>query len=181
MRLFALFIALLLIGQTLDVIAQNTQTGPVLEEFGAVFAVPDADLILTPDTTHKVIFDVYTDPGGEAEMNPLLNTVARFLNMHAQNGLDADKMQVAVVLHGAGMKNALSDESYKAKYGRDNPNTRLLTALEQAGVELFVCGQSMKSRGFAKEDLAAPLKLSLSAMTALVHFQENGYQIINFN
>ncbi len=181
MRLFALFIALLLIGQTRYGFAQDTQTGPVLEEFGAVFAVPEADLNLDTNKTHKVIFDIFTDPGGEAEMNPLLNTVARFLNMHAQNGLDPEKMKVAVVLHGAGMKNALSDVSYRAKFGKENPNSALLSALEQAGVELYVCGQSMKSRGFSKEDLAAPIKLSLSAMTALVHFQENGYQIINFN
>ena len=181
MRLFALFICLLTFGSVQTVLAQETQTGPVLEEFGAVFAVPEADLNLAVDKTHRVIFDVYTDPGGEAEMNPLLNTVARFLNMHAQNGLDAEKMKVAVILHGAGMKNALSDKAYQAKFGRENPNSGLLEALERSGVELFVCGQSMKSRGFAEEDLAAPIKLSLSAMTALVHFQENGYQIINFN
>lgn len=181
MRFFIIFLGLILFTYGPIAFAQETKTGPVLEEFGAVFSVPEADLKLATDQTHKVIFDVYTDPGGEAEMNPLLNTAARYLNMHGQNGLEEDKMKVAVVLHGSGMKNALSNESYRARYGRDNPNSGLLTALEQSGVEIFVCGQSMKSRGFSKEDLASPVKLSLSAMTALVHFQEQGYQIINFN
>ena len=181
MRLFALLICLLLFGRIQEGLAQETGTGPILEEYGAVFAVPEADLNLARDKTHKVIFDIYTDLGGEAEMNPLLNTVARFMNMHGQNGLSKEQMKIAVVLHGAGMKNALNDAAYRDKFGKDNPNTRLLEALDKTGVELYVCGQSMKSRGFSKEDLASPVKLSLSAMTALVHFQENGYQIINFN
>ena len=180
MRFIAVFGLLLLI-PFMALNAQKTAAGPVIDDFGEVYSVPDADLILTPDKTHKVIFDVYTDPGGKNDMNPLLNTVARFMNMHGQTGLTGEQMQVVVILHGAGVKNVLNDKTHEDKFRRTNPNTGLLAALHEAGVDLYVCGQSLKSRGYTKQDLADPVKVSLSAMTALVHYQEKGYQIINFN
>ncbi|MGA9270037.1 MAG: DsrE family protein, partial [Lutimonas sp.] len=121
------------------------------------------------------------DQGGKAEVNPLLNTVARFLNMHGQTGLSNEQMNVVVILHGAGAKNALNEEAYRKKFGRDNPNADLLKALDRVGVDFYICGQSLYSRGFSPSDVAEPVELSLSAMTALVHFQGEGYQLINFN
>jgi intracellular sulfur oxidation DsrE/DsrF family protein len=161
--------------------AQESGTGPILEEFGSVFSIPEPDLLLDSEKNHKILFDIYTDLGGESKINPLLNTVARFLNMHGQTGLSRDKMQVVVIMHGAGAKNALNEEAYRKKFGRSNPNADLLKALDGVGVDLYICGQSLYSRGFSPDDLAEPVKLSLSAMTALVHFQAGGYQLINFN
>ena len=117
----------------------------------------------------------------EAEINPLLNTVARFLNMHGQTGMKKEQFSIVVIMHGAGAKNALNEEAYLKKFGRTNPNAELLKALDSVGVNLYICGQSFYSRGFSPADLAEPVKLSLSAMTALVHFQKEGYQLINFN
>lgn len=161
--------------------AQETQAGPVIEEFGGVYSIPDAELTLSNENNYKILFDIYSDPGGKGKINPLLSTVARFLNMHGQTGLAPEQMQVVVILHGAGVRNVLNAETYKKEYGRANPNAELLDALHDAGVKLYVCGQSLRSKGFGSKDLAEPVKLSLSAMTALVHFQEEGYQLINFN
>ena len=102
-------------------------------------------------------------------------------NMHGQTGLKKEQLQIVVILHGAGAKNALNDQAYHKKFGRSNPNTELLKALDGVDVDLYICGQSMYIRGYSPADLAEPVKLSLSAMTALVHFQEQGYQLINFN
>jgi intracellular sulfur oxidation DsrE/DsrF family protein len=182
MRFILLLTSLFLLGLSAEKLsAQETKSGPFLKEFGAVYAVPEADLTLEGDRTYKVLFDIYTDMGGEAAINPLLNAVARFLNMHGQTGLELEQMDVVVVLHGAGVKNVLNDKAYQKKFNTDNPNAELLRALNQAGVQLYVCGQSLNSRGYDRDDLAEPVKLSLSAMTALVHFQEEGYRLINFN
>ena len=174
-----LYGALLLSGSALW--SQTTSSGPILKEYGQVFAVPQAELILSTDKVHKILFDIYTDQGGEKEMNPLLNTVARFMNMHGQNGLKQDQMKIVVIMHGAALKNALNEKAYTDKYKIDNPNTDLIKALADVGVDFYACGQSVYSRGHKPEELAKPIKLSLSAMTALVHFQEEGYRLINFN
>ena len=101
--------------------------------------------------------------------------------MHAQAGVPAENMKVALVLHGRAAKDALSNEAYTTKYKAKNPNAGLITALSDAGVEVYVCGQSYKSRGLPLDGLSSDVKLSLSALTALVEYQEKGYKVINFN
>ena len=159
----------------------KTKTGPVFDDFGAVFTIDDADLLLDTDKNYKVIFDVYTDDKKPGNMNPLINTVARFMNMHAQNGLPEDQMDIVVVLHGAALKNALTKKVFKKEFKTKHPNAELIAALVEKDVKICVCGQSMKSRGYQAKDISENVKISLSALTALVKYQSEGYQIINFN
>ncbi len=159
----------------------KTKAGPVFEDFGAVFTVEDADLLLDADKNYKVIFDIYTDDKKADQMNPLMNTVARFMNMHAQNGLSEDQMEIVVVLHGAATKNALTEKAFKKKIKMKHPNAKLINALAEKNVKIYLCGQSMKSKGYAPKDISENVKISLSALTALVKYQSEGYQLINFN
>lgn len=159
----------------------QVKKGPVLDNFGPVYAVEDADLLLDGDKLYKVIFDVYTDQKKSDQMNPLIHTAARFLNMHGQYGLQEENMNLVVVLHGTATKNALSDNAYKKTAKKSNPNTALLKALAEKGVKIYVCGQSMKSKGYEVGDLSEHVQVSLSAMTALVKYQSEGYALINFN
>lgn len=163
--------------------AQTTAatTGPVIEGYGAAYEINNADLFLNQDQDYKVIFDIYTDNSKEGDINPLINTVARFLNMHAKQGLPLKNMKIAVILHGKATKSALSDKAFMEKYQTVNPNTALIEALNNANVEIFVCGQSFLSSNYTFEELSTNIKMSLSALTALVEYQSNGYQIINFN
>ncbi|NNC69510.1 MAG: DsrE family protein [Flavobacteriaceae bacterium] len=174
-------VVILLICISFSGLSAQKKAGPVIKDFGHVFEIEKPELLLKNDKIYKVIFDVYTNTDKEGDMNPLLNTVARYLNMHAQNGVPAENMKVAVVMHGLAAKDALSNEAYKEIYKIDNPNAKLITALRKANVELYVCGQSYKSRGLPIEGLSKDVKLSLSALTALIEYQEKGYKIINFN
>jgi len=101
--------------------------------------------------------------------------------MHAQNGIASEHMKVALVMHGKAAKDALSNDAYKKQFGIDNPNAALITALKKADVDIFGCGQSYKSRGLPIKGISKDVQLSLSALTALIAYQENGYNIINFN
>ena len=174
---------LILICSFSGVYAQKSETkaGPIIKNFGKVHKIKNPELNLQKDKEYKVIFDIYTDTDKKGAVNPLINTVARYLNMHAQNGIPAKNMKVAFVMHGAAAKNALSNEAYQKKYQSDNPNEKLIAALKDANVDIYVCGQSFKSRGLPIDGLSKNVKLSLSALTALVEYQENGYKIINFN
>ena len=158
-----------------------SKAGPIIKNYGQVYKIENPQLNLQKDKEYKVIFDIYTNTKKEGAINPLINTVARYLNMHAQNGVLAQNMKVAFVMHGAAAKDALSNEAYKEQFGIENPNDGLITALKEANVDIFVCGQSYKSRGYPVKGISKDVKLSLSALTALVAYQENGYKIINFN
>ena len=155
--------------------------GPIINDYGASFQIENADLQFDKEKEYKVIFDVYTDNSKEGAVNPLISTVARYLNMHAQEGIKLENMKVALILHGRATKSVLSNKAFKEIYKTDNPNAKLLSALNKANVEIYVCGQSYLFNKYDLKDVSDNVKVSLSALTALIEFQSNGYQIINFN
>jgi len=159
----------------------KTIKGTVIKDFGQVYQIAEPDLLLDNNTKYKVIFDVYTDEGGEKKTNAAINTVARFINMHTENGIKPENLDIVLVLHGAATKNALSDKAYLEKFKVDNPNSKLIEALTQDDVKVYVCGQSFTHRKYSKEELSNNVKMSLSALTALVYYQSKGYQLITFN
>lgn len=158
----------------------EARTGPVVERFGAAYAVDEPDFPTPVDRVYKVVFDVKKAPEDPSAVDPGIETLARFLNMHAQAGVPAENMKLALVLHSTSGRAALSDDAYRARHGVANPNLPLLKDLRKAGVEIYLCGQTAAYRGFARDELAEPVKLALSAMTVLVTLQEDGYQLIAF-
>jgi intracellular sulfur oxidation DsrE/DsrF family protein len=112
-------------------------------------------------------------------VNPYLNTVARFLNMHARAGVGRDRMHVAVVVHGEAAKDVLEGGLFRERYGADNQNAGLLAQLAAAGVELYLCGQSAMSRDLPRDRLLPDVRLALSAMTAMAVLKGRGYATVN--
>lgn len=161
--------------------SENPRTGPIIDGYGSYYSVENIDLLLENGKEYKAIFDVFTDNSKDGKVNPLINTVARYLNMHAAQGVELKNMKVAIILHGRATKSALNNKSYEHKYETINPNSKLISELKNAGVEIYVCAQSFLFNGFELKDVSENVKVSLSALTALVEFQNNGYQIINFN
>jgi len=174
---------LLIFISSISVNAQKTaaKKGQIINNFGKVFQIENPDLLLEKDKEYKVIFDVYTDASKGEKINPLLNTVARYLNMHAQQGVSKENMKVVVIMHGAAARSTLNNDAYQNQFNVENPNNELLKALKGANVELFVCGQSYMARGFEIKDKSENIKIALSALTALTKYQSDGYQLINFN
>lgn len=155
-----------------------TTHGPVIEDFGPTFAIHDRDVALQDEFVYRAVFDASRYSGEPDGLNSTLVSVARFLNMHGRNGVPAENMQLAVVLHGAALKTALSDESYRLRYDTANPNLDLLARLHAAGVRIYVCGQSMGFRDVAKRELLPHAKVALSAMTMLTVLQSEGYSLL---
>lgn len=172
--LFAYFLSL---GPLL---AQEKKTGPVIKNYGKVWAIEDADQGLDLAKEYRVVFDIMDSPEGHVTLNTKIETAARFLNMHAQAGVPKKQLKVALVVHHAASKDIIGNAAYKVKFGSDNPNIGLVKELLGADVDIIFCGQSSVSRGYPKEDLIPGVNLALSAMTALIQYQDEGYQLIKF-
>ncbi|MBA4743971.1 MAG: DsrE family protein [Muricauda sp.] len=160
-------------------ISQETKSGPIVENYGAVWEIDNPDFKTDKSQEFKVVFDVKDGPESDTEINKNLNTVARFLNMHAQSGIPASQLKAALIVHGTAARNLLSDDAHKARYKVENPNRELVEKLLEAGVEIIMCGQSSKTRDLPKEDLIPGIKIALSAMTANIQLQNQGYRPIN--
>ncbi len=159
---------------------QEKKTGPIIKDFGKVWAVENTDYQIQADTEFKVVFDIMNTPEELGQRNASIETAARFLNMHAQNGVAKENMKVALVIHNKASKDISTNEAYKDRYGVANPNSEMIVQLMDAGVEFIFCGQSSISRNFPIEETISGVQLSLSAMTALIQLQNDGYRLIKF-
>jgi len=162
---------------SMNATAGERSFGPVIEGYGPTYPINDRDVPLRENYAYKAAFDSAVNPD-ETKLNTGLVSVARYLNMHARNGVSVDNMNIAVVVHGPALKTLLTDDSYFSRYGIDNPNTELVQKLHAAGVEFYVCGQSVMFGGFEKEELVGPAKVALSAMTMMTELQSDGYALL---
>jgi len=160
--------------------AEPPATGPVIASYGAVYAVPEGSFNLDPDQHYKVIMDVGKGPEDPAALNRGIESAARFLNMHARNGIEADKLEVAIVLHGSAGRAALTDPAHAEKFGALNGSKAMLEELGQAGASIYICGQTAAHHGFAPDDLLPQVTMAVSAMTVHVRLQQEGYRAILF-
>jgi intracellular sulfur oxidation DsrE/DsrF family protein len=156
------------------------ETGPAVPGYGPVFAVPDGAFNLSNDRLYRVTKDVSATRAEPDDINRGLESAARFLNMQARHGTRADQLEMAVVVHGGAVKDLLSDDAYRSRFGIANPNTGLLAGLGRAGVHIYLCGQTATNRGVAPDELNSNVTMALSAMAAHVQLQSEGYTLIPF-
>lgn len=171
-------LAILILAFSHSIPAQEmkAQAGPVIEQYGAVYDIPDPDLPVDTERDYKVVYDIYDSPGGPEALNVQLNTIARFLNMHARAGVPVENLQVAAVIHGGASKDALTHKAYQKRFSTNNPNLDIIQKLHDAGVRFYICGQTAAKRGIFRGDLATPVGVALSAMTAFLHLQAQGFE-----
>lgn len=154
--------------------------GKVIPGFGPTYAVENPDFKTDTTLVFKAVFDVAKAPEDPSKRNPYIETIARFLNMHENAGVPVQNVKVRMAMHGQASYGLLKNEYYKEKFGVDNPNIALLEAIEAAGVEVLLCGQTAGSRNLSPERRIALTKVALSAMTILIQSQEEGYHLIAF-
>lgn len=111
--------------------ADEPSVGPAIEGYGPTYPVNDRDVPLREDFVYKAVFDIAQDPA-EGSVNRNLVSVARYLNMHARNGVPIGKMDLAVVVHGPAVKNLLSTDN--------NSNLELISLLQSDGYALLPWG-----------------------------------------
>ncbi len=180
MKRISMQLGLFLLFTSFQVTASETVTGPVIEGYGPVYAVPDNSFNLETDRKYKILMDIAKGPQDRTELNRNIESAARFLNMHARNGVQAENLKLALVLHGSGIHSALNDAAYAKRFDVANPSRDLIEKLIQAEVDFYVCGQSAAYNGYVAEDLLPGIKMAVSAMTTHVRLQQDGYQAILF-
>jgi intracellular sulfur oxidation DsrE/DsrF family protein len=146
--------------------------------YEAAHDVPGARELPDPNTDYKVLFSVSQGATSPIEVNPMLPTVARYLNTLAKYGVPANHRHLVVMFHqrNADFDIVMTNDAYKARYeGRDNPNIVLIHALKQAGVEFRACGQALSSRKIDPKEVNPDIQIDLWAMTSMMNLQMKGF------
>jgi intracellular sulfur oxidation DsrE/DsrF family protein len=156
--------------------ADETLLYPIIPNIGGVVPLPDA--AEQPRKGAKVVFDITTETKTE-DLNKGLERVARLLNLYGSAGLKASDVKIAVVVHGEATKTVLANDIYRSNFAADkNPNLSVISALRKAGVEMFVCGQALASRGFARSEVSEGVTVASAALTVVINLQADGYSYV---
>ncbi len=149
---------------------------PVIEGYGRIHPLPDAAMQPDPETTYKVVFTA--TKGKEKDgVNASLWRVARAVNVFGQAGVKQDHRDFVVVISGKATPLIMSNQAYKAKHGKDNPNLKLIKALQDAGVKLQVCGQAVAENKIDYKAINPDITLTLSALSDVPMLQAQGYSL----
>lgn len=173
----ALFSAALLL--TNLTFAQSAQF-PLVKGFGGIYEVPDATERPNPTLEYKIIVDLSTGADNPNQISRWVDNIARLMNLHGLAGVPRENMHVKVVVHGGAIFTILNNEEYQKRYQVDNPNLPAYQALKDAGVDIYVCGQSMHARSLSKSQILPVIEIAHSAMTTITTYVPQGYTLLKF-
>jgi len=130
-----------------------------------------------PKTDYKVVFADGQDAKNPGDVNPMLPTIATYVNTLGKYGVPAEHRHLVIMFHQRtpDLDIVMSNEAYKERYNRDNPNIAIIHALKQAGVDIRVCGQGLIGRKIEASQVNPEVQIDLWAMTTLVNLQLKGY------
>lgn len=136
-------------------------------------AQAQAKFVQTPYKNPKALFDIYLD--NPAKMGAALYWIRSFMNplTEAPYSLFNDDMSVVVVLHGTELVTVAkkNEEKYEEVVQR-------MRYYADQGVKFKVCGLALQDFGYTLADMQPFVEVTPSAMTELVHWQNQGYGLI---
>lgn len=149
---------------------------PVIQGHGGVYQLPTATQQPRPGTKIMVDVTASSDPD---KLNPAIEKVARYVNIYAGAGKEKVDVNIALVFHGGATLDVLNEAVYNAEFKTEkNPNLELLRDLHHAGVEMYVCGQTLSAKGKSPDDVVVFVDTAVSAFTATVNLQADGYAYV---
>ena len=146
---------------------------PVIKDVGGVVPMPKATD--QPRKGAKLVLDL-TGEAEPGEVHKGLKRAALVLNLYGAAGLKPTDVQIAIVLHGKATRCCLNDAAYaKRTKAERNPNLPVIAALQKAGVQVAVCGQALNYSGYAEEEVAQNIPVTLAAVLFLMNRHAEGY------
>lgn len=136
-------------------------------------AQAQARFVQTPYAEPKAVFDIYLDH--PAKIGSALYWLRSFVNplTEAPYSLFNEDMKVVVVMHGTELVTVARKN--EAQY--EDAVQRMRYYANQ-GVKFKVCGLALKDFGYTLADMQDFIEVTPSAITELVHWQNQGYGLI---
>lgn len=136
-------------------------------------AQAQAKVVQTPYKHPKALVDIYLDD--PAKLGSALNWVRGVMNplTEAPYSMAPEDIPVIVLLHGTEIVTLARKN--EARYREVVQRMRYYVEM---GVKFKVCGLSMRDYGYTPEDLYDFVEVTPSAITELMHWQNQGYALI---
>jgi intracellular sulfur oxidation DsrE/DsrF family protein len=168
-----------LLGSSQILYAQEARF-PLVKGFGGIYEIPESTENPDPNGEFKIIIDLVSGAEDPNQINRMVDNIARMMNLHGLGGVKKENLHVKVAVHGGAVFSILNDDFYQKLYGVNNPNLPVYEALKDAGVEFYVCGQSLIARDMKTMDVWQGTEIALSMLTVLTKYVPEGYMLLRF-
>jgi len=162
------------------VVRAQDKVSPIIQGYGEIFYAPHATELPDPNLEYNIVIDVATGSNDKSAPFYSLINVARLLNLHAMGGVPKENLHVVLAIHGGAVWSVLDNQSYKERFNVDNPHLPLFQKLQDAGVKMVVCSQSLMGRDLDHKKLAPGLEVATSMLSTLTTYQLKGYAALKF-
>ena len=152
----------------------------VIPEARGYVAIPNVALVPDKKRTYRAVYESTRAAQEPSQLLPAVNMTGLALNAFAASGVPLRNAKFVIVFRGPAMAGILNDDSYRAKFGVANPNLKVLSGLKKAGVELFVCGQSLIVENIDPKTLSPDVRIASAAQIVLMAYQNDGYAVLSY-
>lgn len=128
--------------------------------------------------TYRIAWGVNVGPEKPDSVVPGFRAPANFLYVGDANGVPRANVNLAIVVWGTATHSLLTNEAYRAAKGADNASIPLLQALNDAGVQIIVCGEALINRKIDRRGLLPFVKIAPTATMALATLHAQGFAVL---
>ena len=123
-----------------------------------------------------------TTYGSPGKINRELRAAIYVYSLLEEQGVTADRVKVAIVIHGSATFDFLQDERYREHYGNvANPNIELVKEFLAYGGELWMSGFGLNFREVKTSDVLAGVGIAPSGLLAHAELNRRGYSLNPFD
>lgn len=153
-------------------------TTPAINGYGKIHYEQDASFQPTPELSNKIVFKVGRAGDNASQPNPALEKVAQVVNLYVASGVPVNKLNFVVAVNGGATPAMLDNAHYQKIYGSDNPNLKLISALQHQGVKVSICDQAIAWHHYKKNWINNSVIHTPSALTTITTLQNRGYAFL---
>ena len=151
---------------------------PTIAGYGKMHYDRDFKYQPDPKQTYRIVFEITKNGSSSTSVNDGLDHVARAVNLYVAAGVPLGHLRFVAVLEGNSAPTAMSNRSYRARFGVDNPSLGLISALRAKGVDVAVCAQAAALHGIDYADIDRSVTIALSALTTVSTLEQQGYGLV---
>lgn len=130
------------------------------------------------DQSYKIVVALTAGATKPDQVNPALDHVARIVNLYVAAGVPLSHLKIVGIAYGATTPAVMDEAHYRARYGVDNPNLKLISELRKAGVTVAVCAQAVAEHHIQYAWVSKEVTIALSGLTTVTVLEHDGYTLM---
>ncbi|MGH8279901.1 MAG: DsrE family protein [Gammaproteobacteria bacterium] len=131
-----------------------------------------------PDQFYKIVVALTAGAKHPSQVDPALDHLARIVNLYVAAGVPLTHLKFVGIAYGAATPAMMDNAHYRARFGVDNPNLKLIGELRKAGVVVTVCAQAVAEHHINYAWVSKEVPISLSALTTVTVLEHDGYTLM---